>query len=203
MQGVGAFLLRPWLKGVVLAACALPALWLFGAGFADLLGANPAEALIRGLGDWTLRLLCLTLTISPLRRTFQWHGLARWRRGLGVWTFAYASLHLLSYAWFDMGWGLQDIAKDIPQRPFILVGVLAWVLMLPLAMTSFNAAVRWMGGARWQKLHRAVYAVAALAVLHFFWMRAGKNHFGEVAVYAAILAALMLWRVALRWRDKR
>lgn len=202
MRQAGARLLaQPWIKGLVLTACSVPAIWLIGAGFADRLGANPAEALIRGLGDWTLRLLCLTLAVTPLRRTFHWHALARLRRGLGVWTFVYASLHLLAYAWFDMGWVVQDILKDIAQRPFILVGALAWSLMLPLAATSFNAAVRWLGSARWQLLHRAVYGVAALAVLHFFWMRAGKNHFGDVAVYAAILFGLMVWRVLLRLRS--
>jgi sulfoxide reductase heme-binding subunit YedZ len=178
----------------------LPAIWLISAGFADRLGANPAEALIRGLGDWTLRLLCLTLAVTPVRKAFHWHALARWRRGLGLWTFVYACLHLLAYAWLDMGGVPEDILRDVAQRPFIMVGMLGWALLLPLALTSFNAAIRWLGSERWQLLHRLVYVVAALALLHFFWMRAGKNHFGEVAIYAAILGGLMVWRWLPRLR---
>jgi sulfoxide reductase heme-binding subunit YedZ len=111
--------------------------------------------------------------------------------------YAYLWLHLLSYAWFDMGLELADIARDIAKRPFILVGFSAFVLLTPLALTSFNRAIKTLGARRWQLLHRAVYAVAGLAILHFFWMRAGKNNFAEVLVYAAILSTLLGWRL---WR---
>ena len=111
--------------------------------------------------------------------------------------YAYLWLHLLSYAWFDMGLELTDIARDIVKRPFILVGFSAFVLLTPLALTSFNRAIKALGARRWQLLHRAVYLVAGLAVLHFFWMRAGKNDFAEVLVYAAILGVLLGWRL---WR---
>ncbi|MDZ7589085.1 MAG: protein-methionine-sulfoxide reductase heme-binding subunit MsrQ [Rubrivivax sp.] len=164
---------------------------------ADTLGANPAETLIRSTGDWTLRFLCLTLAVTPLRQWTGWHALARLRRMLGLFTFFYAVLHFLCFAWLDMGLDLHAIVRDIPKRPFILVGTAALLLMLPLAATSFNGAIRWLGAKRWQALHRAVYATALLAVLHFFWMRAGKNDFAEVAVYAAVLAALLGWRL---WR---
>lgn len=194
------WLLRPWVKPVVLLACAAPALWLWSAALADQLGANPAEALIRGLGDWTLRMLCLTLAVTPLRQALGLSALARWRRGLGLWTCTYATLHLLAYAWLDMGLEWVDIGADILKRPFITVGMAGLALMLPLAATSFNRAIRWLGAARWQTLHRAVYAVACLAVLHFFWMRAGKHHFGEVALYGGILSALMLWRLWFKAR---
>jgi methionine sulfoxide reductase heme-binding subunit len=167
---------------------------------AGTLGANPAEALIRGLGDWTLRFLCLTLAVTPLRQMTGWHALARFRRLLGLYSFFYGALHFLAYAWLDMGLDLAAIVADIVKRPFILVGSAALLGMLPLAATSFNAAIKRLGAARWQALHRVVYAVALLALLHFFWMRAGKNDFAEVGVYAAIVGVLLGWRLLRRWR---
>ena len=164
------------------------------------MGANPAEALIRGTGDWTLRFLCLVLAVTPLRQWTGWHALARWRRMLGLFAFFYGGLHFCAYAWLDMGFEGQDILKDIAKRPFILVGSAALLLMLPLAATSFNHAIRALGAARWQALHRAVYAVGLLGVLHFFWMRAGKRNFAEVAVYAGIIGILLGWRL---WRRAR
>ena len=195
-------LLHPAAKPLLFAACLLPFVWLFYAAAANQLGANPAEALIRSTGDWTLRLLCLTLAVTPLRVLTNQPALARFRRMLGLTTFFYALLHFLGYAWLDMGFDAAVIARDIPKRPFALVGFLALLLMLPLAATAFNRAIRALGAARWQALHRAVYAIAVLAILHFFWMRAGKHDFAEVAVYAAIVAALLGWR-ALRLRRLR
>ncbi len=184
--------------GFVLAL--LPLAWLVFGAVANTLGANPAEALIRSTGDWTLRLLCLTLAVTPLRQLTGWHALARWRRMLGLFTFFYGVLHFLCYAWLDMGLDLALILPDIAKRNFILVGTAALLLLLPLAATSFNRAIRALGAARWQALHRAVYAVALLALLHFFWMRAGKNDFAEWGVYAAVLGALLGWRA---WRYAR
>ena len=193
-------LAHPAAKPLALLLGLLPTLWLFWAAATDQLGANPAEALIRSLGDWTLRALVLVLLITPLRVTAGWPVLARYRRMAGLFVFFYASLHWLAYAWLDMGFIWPDILADVPRRPFILVGTLAWLLLLALALTSFQRAVRLMGGARWQALHRSVYAVAALAVLHFYWMRTGKNDFAEVAVYAALLGGLLLWRLWYRRR---
>lgn len=194
----------PWLhpaaKPLVFVAALLPFAWLFYGALADELGANPAEYLLRSTGDWTLRFLCLTLAVTPLRVLASQPALARFRRMLGLFTYFYACLHLLCYAWFDMGLDLAAIVEDIPKRPFILVGFAAFVLLTPLAATSFNRAIRALGASRWQALHRVVYAVAVLAILHFFWMRAGKNDFAEVAVYAAILAVLLGWRA---WRRLR
>ena len=191
-------LLHPAAKPIVFALCLLPFASLFHGAWTDTLGANPAEALIRSLGEWTLRFLCLTLAVTPLRTWTGWHALARFRRMLGLYAFFYGLLHLLAYAWFDMGFYVDEIARDIAKRPFILVGFAAMVLMLPLAATSFNRAIKALGAARWQRLHRLVYAVAGLGLLHFFWMRAGKNDFAEVAVYAAILGVLLGWRMK-RW----
>lgn len=184
--------------GFVLAT--LPFVWLVWAAFSNQLGANPAEALIRSLGDWTLRFLVLVLAITPLRVTAGWPALARLRRMVGLFVFFYASMHLLAYALFDMGFDVAGIAADVIKRPFILVGFLGWVLLLALAATSFNRAIRAMGAKRWQMLHRSVYLIAGLAVLHFFWMRAGKNNFAEVGMYAAVLGSLLAWRVWRRWR---
>ena len=119
---------------------------------------------------------------------------------LGLWVFFYASLHFLAYAWLDKGLELPDIARDIAKRPFILVGFVSWVLLLLLAATSWNGAVRWLGALYWRRLHRAVYLIAGLAILHFFWMRAAKNNLTEVAVYAAVLGMLLAWRVRRAWQ---
>jgi sulfoxide reductase heme-binding subunit YedZ len=187
---------------LVFVVCLLPAIWLLWAAMHDQLGANPAEALIRSLGDWTLRALVLVLAITPLRVSAGWPQLARFRRMAGLFVFFYASLHWLSYVWFDMEFVWKNVLADVPKRPFILVGTLAWLLLLAMAATSFNRAIRWLGAARWQALHRSAYVVAILAVMHFFWMRAGKNDFAEVAVYAAVLAGLLGWRLWRRMQQR-
>lgn len=184
-----------WANPLVFALCLLPLSWLLYLVVQDQLGANPQEALIRATGDWALRFLVIVLAVTPLRELSGLSALARYRRMLGVFMYFYALLHFLSYSGFDMGFDVADIFNDIVKRPFILVGSLALLLLTPLAATSFNAAIRTLGAKRWQRLHRLVYAVAGLAVLHFFWMRAGKNDFAEVAVYAGILALLLGWRL--------
>ena len=192
--------MRGWLRTrsawwALLALGLLPLAWLVWRTLTDQLGANPAETLIRATGDWTLRGLCLTLAITPLRVLLGWPELLRFRRLLGLLTFGYACLHLLCYTGFDMGFEWADIARDVPKRPFVLVGALAFALLLPLAATSWNGAMRRMGARRWQVLHRSVYAVAVLAILHFWWMRSGKRNFTEVWVYGLILAGLLGWRM--------
>ena len=184
-----------WAKPLVFALCLLPLSWLLYRVVQDQLGANPQEALIRATGDWALRFLVIVLAVTPLRELSGLSALARYRRMLGVFMYFYALLHFLSYSGFDMGFDVADIVIDIAKRPFILVGSLALLLLTPLAATSFNAAIRALGAQRWQRLHRLVYVVAGLAILHFFWMRAGKNDFAEVAVYAALLALLLGWRL--------
>ena len=194
---VHRWLLGPLAKPLVFAVWLLPFAWLVYAAFFDQLGANPAEALVRATGDWTLRALCLVLLVTPLRVMASLPALARLRRMLGLFVYFYVLLHFLAYGWLDMGLDVGDIATDIAKRPFILVGFTALLLLTPLALTSWNGAIRALGARRWLLLHRLVYGVAVLAVLHFFWMRAGKRNFDEVAVYAAILAALLGWRA---WR---
>jgi methionine sulfoxide reductase heme-binding subunit len=192
-------LLNPAAKAVLFIACLLPFAWLIYGVAADRLGANPTEYITRFTGDWTLRMLCIVLLVTPLRVMSKTPQLARFRRMLGLFVYFYALLHLLAYSWFDMSFILSDIIADIPKRPFILVGFAAFILLTPLALTSFNRAIKTLGAKRWQMLHKAVYIIAILAVLHFFWMRAGKNNFTEVYVYAAILAALLGWRVWHKW----
>lgn len=189
--------LRPSTKAALFAACLLPLAWLIYGAWANRLGANPAEALIRATGDWTLRFLCITLAVSPCRQWLQQPALARFRRMLGLYTFFYLTLHFLSYAWLDQGLDLDAIVRDIFKRPFILVGSAGLLLMVPLAATSFNRAIKALGAARWKALHRTVYVIALLGLLHFFWMRAAKNNFAEVAIYAGVLAGLLGWRL---WR---
>ena len=188
-------LMHPAAKPMLFVLCLLPFAWLFYGALTNQLGANPAEALIRATGDWTLRFVCIALAVTPLRTITSTPQLARFRRMLGLFVYFYVVIHLLSYSWFDMGFDAGDIAKDIAKRPFILVGFLAFLLLTPLAATSVNAAIKAMGAKRWQLLHKLIYVVAGLALLHFFWMRAGKNDFAEVFVYAAIVTALLGWRV--------
>lgn len=202
-------LLHPAAKPVLFVICLLPFAWLAWnvvqaqMGNANVLGANPAEYLIRATGDWTLRFICIVLAVTPLRVISNTPTLTRFRRMLGLFAYFYVVVHLLNYSGFDMGFDVADIAKDIAKRPFILVGFAAFVLLTPLAATSFNAAIKAMGAKRWQTLHKLVYVIAGLGLLHFFWMRAGKNNFAEVFVYAAIIAVLLGWRVVQYIRKKK
>lgn len=187
--------------GVLLlhALCCLPLLWLWSAALMGRLGPNPAEALVRGSGDWALRFLCLALAVTPLRQWLGRPALARWRRPLGLYCFAYAVAHFLSYAWLDMGWDAQALLRDVLKRPFITLGMASLALLLPLALSSPKAVLRRMGGQRWQALHRSVYLLPPLVLTHFYWMRAGKNDFTEVWAYAALLALLLAWRLWKKW----
>jgi sulfoxide reductase heme-binding subunit YedZ len=193
---------HPAAKPLLFVLCLGPLAWLIWGAATNHLGANPAEHLIRSLGDWTLRGLCLTLTITPLRTITGQPALARFRRMLGVFSFFYACLHLLAYGWLDMGLDFGDIAKDIAKRPFILMGFTAWLLLVPLAATSFNRAIKALGARRWQALHKLVYLLVLVGLAHFIWMRAGKNNFAEPAVYGVVLALLLGWR-GRQWLGQR
>jgi sulfoxide reductase heme-binding subunit YedZ len=165
----------------------------------DALGANPIEALTRGMGIWTLNFLLLTLCVTPLRKLSGLHWLLRLRRQLGLTAFAYGVLHLLTYLWLDQFWDVDAIAKDVLKRPFITLGFTGFLLMLPLALTSSNAAIRRLGGKRWQNLHRAVYAVAILGVSHYLWL-VKRVALLDPIIYAILLAALLGWRMLERMR---
>lgn len=181
-----------WVAGL------LPLLVLVSAGLRDALGANPIEYITRATGDWTLRLLLLTLAVTPLRQLTGWHWLVRLRRMLGLYAFFYACLHLTTYVWLDQFFDWPGMLKDIAKRPFVTLGFAAFVLMLPLAATSTNAMIRRLGGRTWQRLHRAVYAVAVLGVAHYWWLV--KKDLTEPITYALVLAALFALRL---WHGHR
>jgi len=157
--------------------------------YPEWLGANPAEFITRATGDWALRMLLVTLAVTPLRRFSGWNWLLRLRRMLGLFAFFYAVVHFASYIAFDHVFDVEVILKDIVKRPFITVGFLSLLLMLPLAVTSANAMVRKLGAKRWIALHRLVYFIAPLAVLHFWWMV--KRDLTEPIIYAIVLAGLL------------
>ena len=186
---------QPLAKWVLVVLSLVPFAYLCAGVYFDSLGPNPAEYLIRASGDLTLRFLCITLLITPLRIITQWPEWLLFRRSLGLLTFFYACIHALCYSLLDMSWAWDEIAQDIVKRPFIAVGVAGMLLLTALAATSFNAAVKAMGAKRWRQLHRAVYGIAVLAILHFFWMRATKRNFDEVWLYAGILGVLLGFRV--------
>ena len=151
---LGRALLHPAAKPLVFMLCLLPFVWLFYAAATNQLGANPAEALVRSTGDWTLRFLCIVLAVTPLRTITNTPALARYRRMLGLFVYFYVVTHLLSYSWFDMEFVVADIIRDIIKRPFILVGFSAFLMLTPLAVTSFNRAIKALGAKRWQILHK-------------------------------------------------
>ena len=194
------FIRKPVAKIALVTLAFAPFAWLCVGIFSDRLGPNPAEYLIRSTGTWTLRFLCITLAVTPLRVISGWPEWLRFRRSLGLMTFFYASMHALCYSLIDMGWDWPEIVADVVKRPFIAVGLTSLVLLSLLASTSFNAAVRALGVQRWRRLHQTVYVIAALAVLHFYWMRSAKQNFSEVVLYGAILALLMAWRIWHAWR---
>lgn len=181
------------IKAVLFAACLLPLGFLVYGMVTDSLGANPIEALTRGLGDWTLRFLLLTLLVTPLRRLTGRPWLIQLRRMLGLYAFFYAVLHMTSYVWLDQFFDWGEIAKDVVKRPFITAGFTAFLLLIPLAATSTNAMVRRLGGKRWRSLHRAVYAIGILGVLHYWWLV--KKDITQPAIYAVLLAVLLGMRV--------
>jgi methionine sulfoxide reductase heme-binding subunit len=190
------------LRAALFALALVPLARLIVFGLTERLGANPVEFVMRSLGTWTLVMLCLTLTLSPLRWLTGWAWLIRLRRMVGLFCFFYAALHLTTYLWLDQWFDLQSILKDIAKRPYVTAGFAAFVLLIPLAVTSTDAMVRRLGGRTWQRLHRIVYAVAALAILHYWWHKAGKNDFSEVSIYAATVAFLLGVRL-VRWGQNR
>jgi sulfoxide reductase heme-binding subunit YedZ len=190
-----------WVKWGVFIAASLPFLRLVIAAIYDGLGANPLEFITRNTGDWTLYFLCITLAITPARKLLQWHWLIRLRRMLGLFSFFYAACHFLTFLWFDHFFEIEEMWRDVIKRPFITVGFIAFVMLIPLALSSSNWAIRKMGGKTWQLLHRAVYVIVPLGVLHYVWMRAGKNNFTQPMVFGAIVALLLGMR--LYWRLKK
>jgi len=190
---------QPWLRWVVkplvFLACLVPFLLLLRGVLDGDLGANPLERVTDVTGQWGLRFLLLTLAITPLRRLTGWTWLLRFRRMLGLFVFFYITLHFLTWVWLDqeLSWG--NILADIVKRPYVTVGFSAWLLLLPLAATSTRGMMRRLGR-KWQRLHRAVYAIGVLAILHYIWLV--KADLLEPLIYAAVLILLLV----VRWRPQ-
>jgi methionine sulfoxide reductase heme-binding subunit len=186
----------PWAKVAVFVAALYPLARIIVFGITGQIGANPIEFITRSTGLWTLVFLCITLAVTPLRKLTGWNTLIRFRRMLGLYAFFYAALHFTTYVWFDKWFDVMAMFKDVGKRPFITVGFAAFVLLIPLAVTSTRGMARRLGR-RWQTLHRLIYAIGVLAILHFWWMKAGKHDLAQPKLYAAIMIVLLGWRVGV------
>lgn len=182
-----------------LALAFVPLARLVGLGFSGGLGANPLEFITHSTGDWTLYLFCITLAVTPLRKLTGMNWLIKMRRMLGLMAFLYLCLHFTTFVWFDHFFDLGEIWKDIVKRPFITVGVLALTLTIPLAVTSTNGMVRRLGGKRWQALHKLIYLIVPLGVLHYWWDKSGKNLIAQPLLFAVLVGVLLALRVL--WRQ--
>ena len=187
------------IKATLLLICLLPFLRLLWAAWTGDFGDEPAEFVQRWTGSWAFNLLLATLCISPLRGMTQLHWLIRLRRMLGLFTFFYATLHFFSFIGFDHGFSPDEIARDVLKRPFVLVGFAAFVLLLPLAATSNQWAIRRLGGRKWQELHRNIYLIGILASIHYFWLSKLDALLWPLA-YSIVLALLLTWRIQERRR---
>ena len=156
---------------------------------------EPLEYITHQTGDWALYFLCITLAVTPLRRLTGWNWVVRLRRMLGLFCFFYALLHFTTFLWFDHFFDWSAMWKDVLKRPFITVGFIAFLMLVPLAATSTNGMVKRLGGKRWRWLHRLIYVIAPLAILHFWWMKAGKNDFAEPILFGTIVVLLLGLRV--------
>ena len=188
------------IKAGLFVLALLPFLRLVVSAFTDQLGANPVEFITRNTGDWTLYFLCITLAVTPLRRLTNWVWLVKLRRMQGLYVFFYSSLHFTTFLWFDHAFDITEMWKDVLKRPFITVGFIAFVLLIPLAATSTNAIIKKLGAKNWQRLHRLVYLIASLGILHFWWMKAGKHDFEQPLIFGAIVATMLIMRLV--WRLK-
>lgn len=190
-----------WVKAIIFLLALIPFIRLVIGGITDGLGANPIEKITRSTGYWTLTLIMVTLTITPLRKLTGWHWLTRTRRMLGLFAFFYVCLHFLTYLVLDQFFDWDSIIKDIIKRPYITVGFPSFLLLIPLAVTSNNAMIKKLGGKRWRWLHRLVYAVAVGGVVHYWWLI--KKDLTNPVIFAAVLAVLLGFRLVYWWRGKR
>lgn len=189
-----------WAKAVVFVLCLMPLASLVWRGLHNDLTANPVQFITNTTGDWTLRLLLVTLVVTPLRKIVGLPELIRFRRMIGLFAFFYGCLHLITYMWLDKFFDLAEMWKDVSKRPYITIGSLAFILMIPLAVTSTAGWIRRMGGRRWQLLHRAIYISAIAGVIHYYWLV--KAAVIRPLTYGAIVAVLLLWRLADQFRRR-
>jgi len=184
------------LKVVLFVPSLGPLARLVIAGFTDNLGANPVELLTRSTGTWTLVFLCITLGITPVRKVTGWNWLSQYRRMFGLFAFFYVCLHFTTYIWFDQYFDLDAIVKDVIKRPFITVGFAAFVLLIPLAVTSNHWLTRKMSAKNWQNLHRLVYVICVLGVVHYWWLV--KRDLTQPIIYACVVGVLLSARMLLK-----
>ncbi len=184
-----------WIKPVIFLACLGPLGRLAWKGFHGMLGANPIEVITHATGDWTLTFLLVTLSITPLRKLTRQYWLIGLRRMFGLYAFFYGTLHLTTYVWLDKYFNVQEMLADVAKRRFITAGLTAFVLMIPLALTSTKGWIRRIGGKRWQTLHRLIYFSAAAGVIHYIWLV--KADLRKPLQYASVFALLMAYRVFL------
>jgi sulfoxide reductase heme-binding subunit YedZ len=192
-------LINKWTKVAVFLICLLPIGSLLWRGLHNELTANPIEFITHTTGDWTLRFILFTLCVTPLRKLLALPELIRFRRMLGLYIFFYGCLHFTTYIWLDKFFDLKDVWKDIAKRPYITVGFLAFVLLIPLAITSTAGWIRRLGGRRWHLLHSAIYISAVAGVIHYYWLV--KSAVLRPLAYGAVVAALLLWRLAGKFRS--
>jgi len=190
-----------WTKVVLFVLCLVPLAWLGWRAYQQKLTANPIEFITHYTGDWTIRFLLITLAVTPLRKLLNQPQLARFRRMLGLFAFFYGCLHLMTWLWLDKFFDLSEMWKDVVKRRFITAGMTAFVLMLPLAITSTAGWVRRLGFVRWQRLHRLIYFSALAGVIHYYWLV--KSDVREPLMYGAIWAALMCYRLVVWLRAPR
>lgn len=184
-----------YLKIPVFFLCLVPLFRLAWKAYSGLLGANPIEVITHSTGDWTLIFLCMTLAVTPIRNLTRQYWLIRFRRMLGLFAFFYGLLHFLTYIWLDKFFDLHEIAKDVVKRPFITAGFTAFILMIPLAVTSNAAAIRRLGGKRWQVVHRLVYISAIAGVIHYIWLV--KADLTKPLRFAIIVGLLLSYRLVV------
>ena len=189
------------LKIAVFILCLGPLVWLAWKAFTGNLGANPIEVITHTTGTWTLVFLLVTLSITPLRKLSGLLELIRFRRMLGLFAFFYAVLHFLTYIWLDKFFDLHEMLKDVAKRPFITAGFTAFVMLIPLAITSTQGMIRRLGGRRWQQLHRLIYVSAAAGVVHYIWLV--KKDIRVPVIYGCILGILLLYRLVAIWLKSR
>src|SRR5215470_2053530 len=187
-------------KLVVFLSCLVPMGLLGWKAYSGNLGANPIEVITHATGDWVLRFLLITLAITPLRMLSGQHWLIRFRRMFGLYAFFYGALHFITYIWLDKFFNWPEMVKDIGKRPFITIGFAAFVLLIPLALTSTSGMIRRLGGKAWRWLHRLIYASAVLGVFHFLWLV--KGDIRRPVYYGIALAILLGWRV-VAWVNQR
>jgi sulfoxide reductase heme-binding subunit YedZ len=197
---VRKFLAGKWSKVAVFALCLLPLGFFAYRALHEGLTANPVEFIQHFTGDWTLRFLLITLSVTPLRKLLNLPELIRFRRMLGLFAFFYVCLHFLTYLGPDQSFDVAAMLKDVTKRRYIAVGFAAFLLLIPLAITSTQGWIRRLGGKRWQALHRSIYLIAILGVVHYYWLV--KSDVRKPLFYAGILAVLLLWRV-VTWLRKR